>query len=131
MKESVDAGDGKLTTLAENINLDTCRRMKESTKTLTYHACNMRNVMGTLVSCFQLSSHCIHIIMQNTRYHCPEAPPQATKRPTRSKHHQQQHKHGRTRSLTSSTTMLPQHHSPAPINKPPPRSSIVSWVAPQ
>ena len=24
----------------------------------------MRDVMGTLVSCFQLSSHCIHVIMQ-------------------------------------------------------------------
>lgn len=33
MKESVDMVDGKLATLAKNMNLDTCRRMKELTKT--------------------------------------------------------------------------------------------------
>lgn len=52
-KESVDTVDGKLANFAKNINLNTCGRMKESTKTLAYHACNMHDVVGTLVSCFQ------------------------------------------------------------------------------
>lgn len=72
MKDLVETVDGKLATLANNINLNTDRRVEASTETLKSHTMHIANVVSSLAQEFQQSSQRMHYIMQNLATTIPE-----------------------------------------------------------
>ena len=74
IKELVDTVDGKLTTLTHNINLNTDKRIEESTDTLKTHATNIHSIMNAMAVEFQQSNHRMHTIMQTLASTTPESP---------------------------------------------------------
>ena len=74
IKELVDTVDGKLTALTHNINLNTDKRIEESTDTLTTHATNIHSIMSAMALEFQHSNNRIHNIMQTLAASTPDPP---------------------------------------------------------
>ena len=64
IKELIETVDGKLTTLANNINLNTDKQIEASTDTFKTHATNIHTIYGAMAMEFQQSNSCIHNIMQ-------------------------------------------------------------------
>ena len=77
IKDLVATVDNKLTTLTNNINLNTDTRIEASTETLKTHATNIHNIMSAMAMEFQQSNNHIHNIMQTLAATSPE-PPHAT-----------------------------------------------------
>ena len=74
IKELVDTVDGKLTSLTNNINLNTDKRIEASTETLKTHATNIHTIMSAMAMEFQQSNNRIHNIMQTLAATSPEPP---------------------------------------------------------
>ena len=74
IKELVETVDGKLTTLTNNINLNTDKRVEASTDTLKTHATHIHNIMSAMAMEFQQSNNRIHNIMQTLAATSPEPP---------------------------------------------------------
>ena len=74
IKDLVAMVDDKLTTLTNNINLNTDKRIEASTETLTTHATNIHNVMSAMAIEFQYSNNRIHNLMQTLAATTPEHP---------------------------------------------------------
>ena len=74
IKDLVATVDDKLTTLTNNINLNTDKRIEASTETLTTHATNMHNVMNAMALEFQNSNHRMHNLMQALTATTPKLP---------------------------------------------------------
>jgi len=74
IKDLVATVDDKLTTLTNNINLNTDKRIEASMETLTTHATNMHNVMSAMALEFQNSNHRMHNLMQALTATTPELP---------------------------------------------------------
>ena len=74
IKELVETVDDKLTTLTNNINLNTDNRVEASTETFKTHATNLHNIMSAMAMEFQQSNHRIHNIMQTLAATSPEPP---------------------------------------------------------
>ena len=74
IKDLVATVDDKLTTLTNNINLNTDKRIEASTETLTTHATNIHNVMGAMAIEFQHSNNRMHNLMQTLAATTPEHP---------------------------------------------------------
>ena len=72
MKELSESMDDKLTSLTNNINLNTDIRVEESTETLKTHATNTHNIMSAMAMEFQQSNHRIHNIMQTLAATSPD-----------------------------------------------------------
>ena len=65
IKDLVETVDDKLTTLANNINLNTDKQIEASTDTLKTHASNMHHIMGAMALEFQNSNNRMHNLMQS------------------------------------------------------------------
>ena len=74
IRELVETVDGKLTTLTHNINLNTDKRIEESTDTLKTHATNIHTVMSAMALEFQNSNNRMHNIMQTLAATTAESP---------------------------------------------------------
>lgn len=72
MKELVETMHDKLTSLTNNINLNTDMRVEASTETLKTHATNIHNIMSAIAMEFQQSNHRIHNIMQTLAATSPD-----------------------------------------------------------
>ena len=74
IKDLVATVDDKLTTLTNNIKLNTDKRIEASTESITTHATNMHNVMSAMALEFQNSNHRMHNLMQALAATTPEIP---------------------------------------------------------
>ena len=74
MRELVETVDGKLTTLANNINLNTDKKIDTSTETLKSHATDIHSIMSAMAIEFQQSNTRIHNIMQTLAATSPDPP---------------------------------------------------------
>ena len=74
IKELVETVDDKLTTLANNINLNTDKQIGASTDTLKTHASNMHNIMSVMAMEFQQSNNRIYNILQTLAATSSEPP---------------------------------------------------------
>ena len=72
MKELVETMHDKLTSLTNNINLNTVIRVEASTETLKTHVTNIHNIMSAIAMEFQQSNHRIHNIMQTLAATSPD-----------------------------------------------------------
>ena len=64
MRELIETVDEKLTSLTNNINLNTDKKIDASTETLKSHASNIHSIMSSMTMEFQQSNTRIHNIMQ-------------------------------------------------------------------
>ena len=74
IKDLVETVDGKLTTLANNINLNTDKQIEASTDTLKTHATTIHSIMSAMAMEFQQSNNRMHNIMQTLAATSPEPP---------------------------------------------------------
>ena len=72
LKDLTDTMDDKLTTLTNNINLNTDMRIEASTDILKTHATNLRSVMSAMAMEYQQSNHRMHNLMQTLAATSPD-----------------------------------------------------------
>ena len=72
MKELVETMHDKLTSLTNNINLNTDMRVEASTETFKTHTTNIHNIMSAIAMEFQQSNYRIHNIMQTLAATSPD-----------------------------------------------------------
>ena len=74
IRELVETVDGKLTTLTNNINLNTDNKIDASTKTFKSHATNIHFIMSVMAMELQQSNTRIHNIIQMLAATSPDPP---------------------------------------------------------
>ena len=74
LKDLTATMDDKLTTITNNINLNTDMRIEASTDTLKTHATNLHSLMSAMAVEYQQSNHRMHTIMQTLTATSPDPP---------------------------------------------------------